>query len=485
LTGGSRAALPRQQTLGATLDWSYLLLTKTQRRIFQRLSVFASGWTLHAAEAICAGDSVVREDVVEAVVQLVRKSLVVRLDVRSGRARYGLLETVRQYAWERLLGRGLELSRTRERHAAYYSALVERLDPAAAHTTSLGFSGEAPTAPVFEILEDAQDNVRVALHWWLQERRAVEALVLVRAFGPHWQWVGMPVEGRRWVEAALELAAPPESGVPAALRAQALMFGGALATLQGDHDKGRGFGEASVAIWRSVGDQVGLALALTTLGINLLFRSDHEGADSVLDEAVALAQAVGNPFALSATLTNLGVLRSAQAQHERAWPLYSDALAAARTVERTSDRGFSVTRALVHLARAESELGAHDRAMSLFKEGFAVMREYGLAGVVLASALDWIAAEFSRTADPVRAAGLFGAADAQWRRAGSPRFRYYVLSHERDVRATEAKLDPETFAHARSAGTTMKASAIFASILDETSPPNIEAKGCRGKRSTR
>ena len=110
LTGGNRAALPRQQTLGATIDWSYLLLTETQQRVFERLSVFASGWTLEAAEAVCAGDGVAAEDVLDALLQLIRKSLVVRIDVRHGTARYGLLETLRQYALGQAARRGAELA---------------------------------------------------------------------------------------------------------------------------------------------------------------------------------------------------------------------------------------------------------------------------------------------------------------------------------------------------------------------------------------
>jgi len=156
LTGGNRAALPRQQTLRATVDWSYQLLTDTQQRVFERLSVFASGWTLEAAEAVCAGDGVDAGDVLDAVRQLVRKSLVLRIDVRHGSERYGLQETLREYVLEKLQARGAELTTIRERHAAHYSDVVQRLDPAAP-TTLLPSSGdgEALTTPLFEVLEGA------------------------------------------------------------------------------------------------------------------------------------------------------------------------------------------------------------------------------------------------------------------------------------------------------------------------------------------
>jgi predicted ATPase len=248
LTGGNRAALPRQQTLSATMDWSFMSLTETQQRVFERLSVFASGWTLDAAEVVCAGDGVASEDVLDALLQLIRKSLVVRLDDRARSARYGMLETLREYAFEKLQTRGAELSVTRERHATYYSALVQRVDPAA--PTAVLSSGEALTAPFIETLDAVHDNVRVALKWWLDARRTTEGLVLIRALGPLWATLGIPPDGRRWVEGVLDLAAPKEMAecagappdrnsdpVPLALRAQALCSAeplrGCRATLPG------------------------------------------------------------------------------------------------------------------------------------------------------------------------------------------------------------------------------------------------------------
>ena len=236
LTGGNRAALPRQQTLRATVDWSYQLLTESQQLVFERLSAFASGWTLEAAEAVCFGDGVASEDVLDAVRQLVRKSLVVPIDIRHGSARFGVLETLREYAFEKLQSRCGELATIRERHAAYYSEVVQRLDPAAP-TTLLPFSGnrEALATPVWETLEEIHDNVRGALTWWLDARRATEALVLLRALSQLWIGRGVPVDGLRWFEAVLDLAAatgevdrdrvpdrPSAEMVPPALHAQAL-----------------------------------------------------------------------------------------------------------------------------------------------------------------------------------------------------------------------------------------------------------------------
>src|SRR5262249_37757765 len=131
LTGGSRAALPRQQTLSATLDWSYDLLSKPERREFEGLAVFAAGWTLEAAEAVCAGLGVAVEDLLYVLARLIRKSLVVANETADAAERYRLLETVREYARQKLLARGVaETYAARERHARFYSAMAEGMHPA-------------------------------------------------------------------------------------------------------------------------------------------------------------------------------------------------------------------------------------------------------------------------------------------------------------------------------------------------------------------
>ena len=237
------------------------------------------------------------------MLQLVRKSLAVRVDVRHGTARYGLLETLRQYAWDKLRERGADLAVTQQRHAVYYSALVARLDPAGA-TTLLPFSGQAVTASVFEILNAAQDNVQVALRWWLETRRAAEGLDLIRALGALWFWNGFPIDGRRWVEAMLDLAATaPSSTVPPAQYAHALMFASQTALLQGDQARAHSFVEASVALWRALDDPLGLAMALGTSSSDHLVRGDLNQGDAIADEAVALARTGAEPFTLCMALT--------------------------------------------------------------------------------------------------------------------------------------------------------------------------------------
>jgi predicted ATPase len=403
LSGGNRAALPRQQTLGATVDWSYQLLTPTQQRVFERLVVFASGWTLDAAEAVCAGDGVAAEDVLDGVLQVIHKSLAVRIDVRHGSARYGMLETLRQYAWDKHAERDGELSATRERHAAYYSALADRLDPASA-TTLLPFSGETLTAPVFAILDDAHDNIRLALTWSLETRRAAEGLVLVRALAPLWMWVGLPVDGRRWMDAMLDLAAQ-SSGVPPALYAQALTLGGIVAGMEADSARSRILLESSVALWRSLCDPVGLAMALSNLGYDHAALGEIEQAEPMLREGLALARVGGEVFTLSHTLTELARSAYAQKHYARSVAYARESLAVGRSIERASYRTFAVIW-LVTLGHAESKLGATTKAESRLREALTAIREWGHPGFLLTLCLSSMSAALGASGEPLRAARL-------------------------------------------------------------------------------
>jgi predicted ATPase len=194
LTGGSRTALPRQQTLRATLDWSYELLSDPERRLFCCLSVFAGGWTLEAAEAVCAGQAIQPEDVVELLTRLVRKSLVAAEEGRDGTARYRLLETLRQYAHERLTEAG-EAHTARERHASYYLALAEEVGPS---------MYEWAVAAVDRLLTE-HDNLRAAARWFGESNAVEPAVRLGGQLWGVWVFAGYLTEGRSQLRSLLAL----------------------------------------------------------------------------------------------------------------------------------------------------------------------------------------------------------------------------------------------------------------------------------------
>jgi tetratricopeptide (TPR) repeat protein len=349
---------------------------------------------------------------------------------------------LRQYAWDKLGERGADCRATRERHAAYYSALVGRLDPAG-RTTLLPFSGQAVTTPVYEILDDAQDNVQLALRWWLETRRHAEGLGLVRGLGIHWFWNGYPVDDRRSVDALLELAASPTdasavSPAQHAQRAHALSLAAVTAQAQGDNARAQSFADASIELWRTLDDPVGLAVAFVQLSACYTARGDFQQGEPIAGEAVALARTCGERFTLCMALATHGLASLVLGRLEGAAALLRESIAVGQTIEQASLRTMAGIRALVWLGRVETARGAADAAIPIFKAALAQLRATRMAGYLLGFGVAWLADAYARTGELTHAARLFGAADGQLRRAG---FRFNAvmqLSPGNGVRTAQA-----------------------------------------------
>jgi non-specific serine/threonine protein kinase len=293
LTGGARTALPRQQTLRGTLDWSYALLREPERVLFRRLCVFAGGFTLEAAEAVCAGDAIVSRDVLELLVRLVDQSLVVAEESAARDVgRYRLLEPVRQYGWERLAAHA-ETAVVQAQHAAYYRDLAERAERALHGPDQIAWR---------ELIEVEHDNVRAALAWSLGEEadgQAVEGGVcLAGAMGEFWFQTTHRWEGLRWLERALARS----SGEASAPRAKALLWAGVLAWGVSEVVRAQRLLTESVGVARAAGDGAGLALALTWLG----YVMGHTGAAArglaCVEEGLALAREGGDRLLIAYAL---------------------------------------------------------------------------------------------------------------------------------------------------------------------------------------
>jgi non-specific serine/threonine protein kinase len=309
LTGGSRTALPRQQTLRATVDWSYWLLHPAERLLFDRLSVFAGGFSLQAAEAVCAGGEIVPEAVLDLLLRLVDKSLVQVEDGPDGGAWYRLLETLRQYGQERLAA-GQDGTALRERHVAHYLRLAER---AWAEMRGSGWTWLGR-------LEWDLDNLRAALAWCLDEAEtsaagqvaAEQGLRLAAALGQFWRSGAHRREGLRW----LERATPP---LPAAVRARARLAAASLAYTTGERARGAALAGESAALYREVGDRAGLADALGVQGQFLRGEwcgeawspQTYARGTALLEEGIALAREVGELWPLG-----LGLLAFAATSRE-------------------------------------------------------------------------------------------------------------------------------------------------------------------------
>jgi non-specific serine/threonine protein kinase len=240
LTAGPRTALPRQQSLGATVDWSYALLSEPERALLRRLAVCAGGWTFEAAEVVAAGDGVQPYAVLDLLAQLVDKSLVIA-EERRGAVRYRLLETIREYACDRLQAAG-EAAGTRDRHRAYFLALAEEAEPQLRGAESQRF---------LDRLEEEHANLRVALEWALASPDGGEAaLRLSGALAWFWWLRSYHDEGWRWLERAL--AGAPEAS---AARMKALHGAGYLAHHRRDSALARALLGESLAIARALDDR--------------------------------------------------------------------------------------------------------------------------------------------------------------------------------------------------------------------------------------
>ncbi len=213
LTRGGRTAAPRQRTLKETLDWSHELLTEDEKKLFGRLSVFAGGWTLEAAEVVGAGGGVEVDDILELLSGLMEKSLVVAEAIGEGdTVRYRMLEPIRQYAQEKLEERG-ESKDVRRRHATFFLALAEEAEPKLLTPDDLHW---------LQRLEVEHDNLRAAISWALESEEVELALRLGGALGTFWHAHGDMGEGRKWLEVALAKDALASVGASVAVRIKAL-----------------------------------------------------------------------------------------------------------------------------------------------------------------------------------------------------------------------------------------------------------------------
>ncbi|MGA8545009.1 MAG: adenylate/guanylate cyclase domain-containing protein, partial [Mycobacterium sp.] len=287
LTGGARTAVRRQQTLRASVDWSHKLLTQPERVLLRRLAVFLGGFDLDAAQAVAGGAEVERYQVLDQLTLLVDKSLVVT-DDSLGRTRYRLLETVRQYALEKL-GESGEADAVRSRHRDYYTALAAVLD--------------APAGSDYQqLLEQAEiemDNLRAAFGWSRENFDVELALALASSLQPLWLGRGRHREGWAWLDAALADLEAHHPGVAAAVRARALADRAMLAIWVGAPDSTQA--QQALAIAREVADPALLARALTACGCIASFY-DAEAARAYLAEAIGLARALGDRWRLSQIL---------------------------------------------------------------------------------------------------------------------------------------------------------------------------------------
>ena len=318
LAGGSRGGLPRHQTLQAAIEWSHDLLSDEERVCFRRLAVFAGGCTLEAAEAVLPdtelSDTRLPADAVfEAVTSLVDRSLLTT-EERSGSMRYGMLESVHQFARRQLAQAG-ERDALSQRHLAWL----------------LDYAGEAdldgPDQEAWlDLLEADVENIRAGLEWGLTRPgsdQALAALALAGAVAPFWQVRGHASLGRRWLDSALATAGP---GADPRLRAIALDGAGQLAYVQADHEAQLGYQQESLAIWRGLGDDARTASCLGELGAAAHVRGDYPAAEAMYAEALELARRAGASNVMGRCLSGLGRLALHTGDQAQATAYYTESM---------------------------------------------------------------------------------------------------------------------------------------------------------------
>jgi predicted ATPase len=319
LTVGARDLPARQQTLRNTIDWSYRLLNENEQTLFARLTVFVGGCTLEAAEAVCNIDGDLAIALVDGIASLLDKSLLHQVEGVDNEPRVAMLETIREYALERLVASGAEQP-IREQHAAYYLAVSETAEP---HLT--GIQQQEWLAR----LEAEHDNLRTAIQWTIESHSTEIALRLGAALWRFWLTRGYLSEGQARLEAFLALpAARPSTAADGAARASVLLGAGWLANDQADYHAARVYCEESQAIWQALGDQRGIARSLAMLGKMAIDQNDYPAARAKLEQSQALFQAIGDRQGITTVLDDLawvvrkqGALRAAHALAEQSLAL--------------------------------------------------------------------------------------------------------------------------------------------------------------------
>ena len=385
LTHGSRTVPPRQRTLRATIDWSNDLLGADERAVWRRLSVFAGGFTLDAAETVCVGAPLEQDGTLDILCQLVDKSLV-EVTRPAGGVRYRLLEVVREYGLELLADAGEE-SATRDRHASYFLQVAMRSEP---------MISTRERRSSLDRLADDLDNFRAALEWSMQAGgdngpRLAQSLLYF------WWFSGQVNEGRKWLQDAISRTGDADdhraelarsltgSGLLACVQgefgaaraelrravdlwrvvddpcalAEALRFLSGACEADGDPATARPMVEESLTILRGQADQRGTALSLARFGIVAAHQHDYPAAAAALEESILLTRQLGDDWALAVALRHQGMLALAQQNVRGAWVAATESLTLVRD---QGDRYLSVqcaeTLAAVYAAGSQWRIAA-------------------------------------------------------------------------------------------------------------------------------
>ena len=470
LTGGARDLPERQQTLRGTVAWSHDLLNPAEQTLFRRLSVFAGGCTLEAVEAICGseeGEQQATSSTLETLASLVDNSLMLVSRAESStrqeeneEPRFTMLETIREYALERLASSG-EAEETQRRHAQYYLVLAEVAQPQAS-----GKWEELDWLSKFTRIEIEHDNLRAALVWAVQNRGVETGARLAIALWWFWIERGYLSDGRRWMETILALDEAEDATreathkLPARTKAYLLHVAGVLASVQGDHDHAVALHNESLSVYREMGHNKGVGMSLRALGLVAYERGDYGPAARLHEQALALDREFGTTFGIAWSLRALADAVREQGDLGRARSLLEESLA----LSRSEEHAWGIVRTLASLGGVACEAGEYVRASRLYEESLKQGRRMG-QDIAILICLEGLARVAVAQGRMERAAWLIGAAAALREDRGWPLPPAKRAEHERTVAAARRTLGEEAFEEAWARGHALPLDEVVRDIL--------------------
>jgi predicted ATPase/DNA-binding XRE family transcriptional regulator len=433
LAGGARDLPERQRTLHDTVAWSYDLLDEDERRLFRRLAVFVGDFSLEAAEATCGPGE--EGNFLDTLASLVDNSLLLSraettANVENEEPRFAMLETIREYAAERLESGG-EADEIHRAHALYYLALAEATQPESAVPTQRDWW--------WTRLERELDNLRAALRWAIQKGERDTAARFALALWRFWSARHLG-EGFRWLEAILAMGgtAGAEPERQARRRAFLLLIAGILATRHGDYDRAVALDEASLATYRDLGHKKSTHGPLRELGTVAYHRGDYARAVHLGEQALAVAREFGNASGSALAACNLADALRAQGELEGARTLLQESQSSLRQQEQTLPNINALVNTLTRLGSIQCETGDYARAEESYVESLRLMWQYVGRAYETAACLEGLARVAAMQDRPTRAAWLLGVSAALRDEMGTPLTPIARADHDH---ASEAALE--------------------------------------------
>lgn len=446
LTHGNRAALPRQQTLQALLDWSHDLLEPRERLVWARASVFSGGFDLAALEAVACDDDLPAAALPDVVDGLVAKSVLVRESVEiGGVARFHMLESLREYGGARLAESGAAAPYV-ERHRRWYAGLVE---------TVAGELFGPDQVDWFARLRADHDNLAAALERLTHDPAdAADGLRMASTLQHHWVMTGRFGEGRAWVERLLSRLPAPEDGEPverSVARAAGLEVAGRLAVLQGQIDVGRPLLEEALAAATAAGDGTWRAHALHGLALASAFWGEPAAALPLLEEALALHRDGRDPFGVPLALVQLATVHATLGSPDRAMACAEECIALS---EAASERWCAALARWVQ-ALVQWQLGHGGRARTYARDVLRLKAPFGdrMGMAMSVEVVAWAEADAGHATDGAR---LLGAAQAALASIGASLFGHLLEDHDHCLTRTREALGDGAFKQAFEEGATMR-----------------------------